>query len=120
VPSPAGIGTTESATDLSTSTVRHAKRGGKIGSKAAKAEASNAPRQHQAVRCLSEIGISLKRKSVALEESNTIQAFRIALDEETDENKEMKSKFLRAVRKTYKIIVSHPNAALAYLTSKRN
>jgi hypothetical protein len=50
---------------------------------------------------LSEIGVSLKRKSVALEEANAIHAFRVALDEETEEDKEQKSKFLCAVRKKH-------------------
>jgi hypothetical protein len=36
-----------------------------------------------------------------LEEANAIYAFRVALDEEKDEDKEQKSKFLRAVRKKH-------------------
>jgi hypothetical protein len=78
---------TGSATHVSPGAARRAKRGGQVGRKAAKEDASKGLRQQQAIRCLSEIGVSLKRKSVALEDDYAIHAFRVALDEETEEKK---------------------------------
>jgi uncharacterized membrane protein YgcG len=101
-----------SATDTSPVTNRRAKRGGQVCRQAAKVDAASALRQQQAVRCLSRIGESLKRKSVALEEANAMHAFRVVLDGETEEDRELKRDFLRALRR------KHMNAAMEAFRSE--
>eukprot|EP00171_Calliarthron_tuberculosum_P005249 IDg5249t1 len=80
---------------------RNKSRGGHAGRKAGKAASLVAIRQEQAVRCMSAISDSMKRKSVALEEANALQAFRVTLGVETQEDVAMKDEFLRAVRRKY-------------------
>lgn len=74
------------------------RRGGR-GRKSAKAYTLTQRRQEAALKQMTLIGETMKRKAEAFEEANNFLLFRIPIDGETAEDKAFKAQYLRAARK---------------------
>lgn len=83
-------------------------RGGHSGPRVAKGQAEQGLRQKQTVQCLGSISESIKRKSVALEDANSIRAeanalraFCVPILDEINADNIARSNFIRAIRRKH-------------------